>query len=104
MDADLADAVFRALDDERRRLAVRYLMEETDGTATCREVAEHVRSNSVDPPADAALALRHALLPRLEEAGLVEYDPEGGRIRYRSCEFVEDVLTVVEDERPTGTP
>jgi DNA-binding transcriptional ArsR family regulator len=89
-----ADEVFRALADERRRLVVRYLLDE--GVASEQEVADYVSAHGTGEPAEALLELRHSTLPMLDEAGLVRYDTERRRVRDRSDGVVEDVLTAVE--------
>jgi len=93
MQAAPADEVFRALADEQRRLVVRYLLDETDGVASEQEVADYVSAHGTE---EALVRLQHSTLPMLDEAGLVRYDPERGRVRDRSDGVVEDVLTAVE--------
>jgi hypothetical protein len=91
------DDVFHALADRRRRSVIRYLATETDGTATVREVADHVSSRRDERSAATLVALRHTILPTLAEAGLLQYDPDRGRIRYLPSESAEDLLSVVDD-------
>ena len=40
--------------------------------------------------------LHHVDIPKLVDAGVVEYDPQKGKVRYRSDEMVETVLRAVE--------
>ncbi|WP_435068943.1 DUF7344 domain-containing protein [Haloplanus sp. C73] len=87
------DEVFRALADRRRRLVVRYLMNEADGVASYREVTDALASEDAQ---SAAIPLTHTILPILKEAEIVDYDPERERIRYRPNELVEDALRVVD--------
>jgi hypothetical protein len=98
MQASVADGVLRALSDRQRRLVVRYLVNDADGVASYEEVADYVAAHHQARPSAAMTALRHTILPMLEEVDVLRYDPETERIRYRGDEFVEDVLTAVEEE------
>ena len=95
MQAAPADEVFRALADEQRRLVVRYLLDETDGVASEQEVADYVSAHGTEEGAEALVGLRHSTLPMLDEAGLIRYDADRGRVRDRSDDIVENVLTAV---------
>lgn len=92
------DDVFHALADRERRLVVRYLMHDDEGVAAHGEVADHLASHGAACAEQARIRLEHTILPMLAEAGLLRYDGERERIRYRSDEFAESVLTVVDGE------
>lgn len=92
------DDVIRALADEQRRLVVRYLLDDADGVASYRDVADHLSAHSAHGPTETMIKLRHTILPMLAETGVVRYDSEQERISYRSHAVVEDMLAVVEDE------
>jgi len=73
--------MFDVLSDGQRRRALNYLSE-SEGVVTLGELAERVTRAEEDPER-AAIALHHGHLPKLTDAGLVEYDPvsrtvEGG--------------------------
>lgn len=74
----LDDDVVDALADGQRRAVLRTMLDEE--SADLREVARSVaRRKHDDPPSDGALerlkvALHHRHLPKLADAGLVEYD------------------------------
>ena len=97
MQAAPADEVFRALADEQRRLVVRYLLDETDGVASEQDVADYVSAHGTEGAGEALVELRHSTLPMLDEAGLIRYDADRGRVRDRSDDIVENVLTAVEE-------
>jgi hypothetical protein len=98
MQCEAEDDVFRALADEPRRVVVRYLRTEADGTASYEEVADHVTARCRDPPAEPMVALEHTILPMLSEAGLVRNDHDNQRVRYRGSEVAEVALDVVGEE------
>lgn len=92
-------AVFDVLSDERRRLVLYYLIEDAGGTAEASEIADYL--GSVDPAAgragrEAVLAtLHHRHLPRMADAGLVEYEGRGGTVDYLGDRLVEECLARV---------
>lgn len=91
--------VFGVLADERRRHVLYYLIEDADGTAETSEIADHLGSVLPEPAGtdpDAVLAeLHHRHLPKMEDAGLLEYEVSGGTIRYLGDPLVEDCLARV---------
>lgn len=108
MTADLDSAsvneVLQALSDERRRILCdcmttatksRFDVEELAARAASRE-GRLVGDGRLDGRrAEIAVALRHQHLPRLDDAGLVDYDSDDGTVRWLdgdSASFVETVL------------
>ncbi|WP_115864575.1 DUF7344 domain-containing protein [Halorussus litoreus] len=87
-DSESLDAVFRALADYRRRCVCHYLVrsEEPLGVADLAErVAASTSGTSRAVLTDAAVEKSRAELvrmhlPRLADAGIVEYDREAGRV------------------------
>lgn len=76
------DAVYHLLQNQRRRLALRYLRE-VSATAELREIAEQVAAWENDVPQieitsaqrqRAYIALYQSHLPKLAEKGIIEYD------------------------------
>lgn len=95
-DALSVSTVFDVLSDEKRRHALYYLLEDASGTAEASEIADHLQSvgfGSRWSGREAVLAaLHHRHLPRMEDAGLVEYEGEGGAVRYLGDPLVEECL------------
>lgn len=93
------DAVFDLLSDERRRRLLYYLIDEACGEAQTADLADHLRS--VPAGGDAAdrgsirADLHHRHLPKMETAGLIEYDGRDGAVRYRADPLVEECLARV---------
>jgi len=85
----LPSRIFEALSDPRRRCVLYYLRDH--GEATVDDLAVHVAAWERDVPASEvsdedtqqiAVELVHSHLPRLEDEGLVEYDPRTETVSY----------------------
>ena len=91
--------VFEALVAETRRHLLYYLAEEADGEATPSELAD--RLSAIDAGSGPAnrdsirVELHHRHLPKLEEAGLLEYEGRGEPVRYLGDPLVERCLAMV---------
>lgn len=92
------ETAFRLFADETRRYAVVRLSVTPDGVASLSELADYVtsRSPTVETRQQAAIRLHHVVLPQLEDAGLVEYDPRSETVRYYEDPTVEALLDDVE--------
>lgn len=97
-DAASVDSILRALADQHCRLVVRYLADSHETAVSFREISQFVAANAAtDPsPHDVRIHLSHAVLPRLDETNIVEYDLEAETVRYRRRPVVESVLAAVE--------
>ena len=110
------DLVFDLLSNSRRRYALYYLNEQTDGVATIESLTENViaiermtddeetTSNaqpvsehdhddeSAERQASIRMELQHVHLPKLEDAGILEHDERSETVRYWSQPSVEEWL------------
>lgn len=96
------DLVYALLADRRRRLALASLGDHSESMALAdltREVAARERGSPVaeiprGAVEDVYSSLYHTHLPKLEEAGIVEYDPDDDRVRESAAaERVQRVRT-----------
>lgn len=76
--------LLESLTDGRRRQVLR-LLGDREGQVAVSDVADHLAANADDASTDAATKrartqLRHAVLPRLEAAGLVQWDDQEGTV------------------------
>jgi hypothetical protein len=107
------DVVLEMFSNQRRRFAVHYLKRQPDHEASLRELAEQVACwQAGDGPDDLSYAdrksvqnaLRQFHLPKLAEAGFVEYDGKRGTVRLTDAaseqQFYLDV--VPSQSVPTG--
>lgn len=70
------DLAFDVLADDQRRTVLSYFLER-DRQAELRELASHVRSSESHRVNDGiAASLHHVHLPKLADAGLIQYDPD----------------------------
>lgn len=91
------DLIFDVLADRRRRFVLYYLQDQTDGVATIDETVEYVVSletdgGRADHRANVRISLQHAHLPKLEDAGVLEYDARSEAIRYWNQPSLEEWL------------
>lgn len=93
------DRLLSVLATEPRRRVLRYLRESSDDVTSLETLAEHVaaREDGSTDPEDAAVRLHHADLPKLADAGLVDYDPRTNVVRYREHPAVEEHPRLVAD-------
>lgn len=86
-----AEALFDVLSHRRRRYALSYLRDANGDVATLTELAERVTAREADGRGDrhgtAATALHHVHLPKLVEAGLIDYDARSETVRYHGTEL-----------------
>ncbi|WP_254536245.1 DUF7344 domain-containing protein [Halomarina litorea] len=69
-----ADDVYRLLADEQRRALLAVLLER-DGEMTLDDLRSRL-ADRVSDERNAGIRLHHVHLPKLEDAGLLTYDPE----------------------------
>jgi DNA-binding transcriptional ArsR family regulator len=100
------DALFEALGDAQRRQILGYLDATDDDVAAYSDLIEHVADDSGgESAADhdrIAVSLHHNHLPKLADAGIVEYDARSETVRYRGGPAVSDWLDLVQSYDPNG--
>lgn len=100
-EAEVPEYVRDALRDQQCRAIVTYVSA-ADGTVSLRELADHLAAREdasgptrTSPPSKKLLVkLHHVLLPRLDDAGLVEYAPEKRRLAYAGEWVLADPASV----------
>ena len=91
------------LANSRRREALYYLRDATDGPVSLERLAERLavrereRGDDRPEPDESAVSratavLVHDHLPKLSDAGVVEYDRRSGTVRYRERALAEHLL------------
>lgn len=77
--------VFSALSNERNLCVLRYLYDLSIEEATVEDIAEDIAASQVADafrnPERTAHSLHHRVLPKLADAGIVEYDPDTKTVR-----------------------
>lgn len=103
------DELFDLLQSERRRRVARHLLEFVGEPVPVDVLASGVARQEHDAPVDGlapevrervAISLDHAHLPRLDAAGVVDYDRERGSVTPTTCleELAPYLATDAEDE------
>jgi hypothetical protein len=93
------DAVLRALTDERRRCIIRYLSETADDVVPKRELVDCITTccSDANDPDRVSIRLHHVCLPKLDDTGLIEYDPRSGTVQYHPAPSIENILDHLEE-------
>ncbi|GAB7020269.1 DUF7344 domain-containing protein [Halostagnicola bangensis] len=90
------DLVFDLLSVQRRRYGLYHLADQDDGIATFDELVDNIYTREDDHGEDHRLqiqtSLQHVHLPRLEDAGILEYDTRSDTIRYWEQPTLEEWL------------
>lgn len=95
------DAILDLLADHQRREILQCLVESADQTATMGEIADRLISVESErtgkrPGRDQVeVRIHHTHLPKLTEAGVVEYDARTQELRYWQNTRLEDILEFV---------
>ena len=97
------DALFEALADAQRRRILAYLESTDDDVAAYSDLIEHVADVQAGESTDdqrVAVNLHHHHLPKLADAGLLEYDARSETVRYRGDPAVSEWLELVRSYDP----
>lgn len=97
---DSLDDVFRLLSHRERRYALYYLHSADEDAASFGELADYVVARDADSVADledgdgTLERLHETHLPKLDDAGVVEYDRQSGDVAYRGSPLLERGLAL----------
>ncbi len=101
------EEVFEVLSNRRRRQTLHYLLQKEDETATKREISRQLAAWENDEPVDMVssserkrvyIALHQTHLPKLDEAGLIDYEPAQGIITLTdACHDLDVYFDVVPE-------
>jgi DNA-binding transcriptional ArsR family regulator len=103
-ESESLDSVFRALSDHRRRCICHYLSQ-ADDSLPVDELAELLAASMIEKTRAVLTSaeiektrteLHRIHLPKLTEAGIVEYDEEEGVVSLTDSPGVADTLRAVE--------
>lgn len=90
------DTLFDVLSDQRRRRLLYALVEAE--TTTVADLTETVSERVAAGRTELGLAFHHVHLPKLAAAGLIDYEPKAGTVRYDEDPFLEEVLAWTAQE------
>lgn len=94
------DTTLDCLSNSSRRLAVTHLRRQHGVSIHLDDLADHVvRGTHETPPREhraTALSLYHVHLPKLADAGLIQFDPESKTARYTASTDIDRLLETLE--------
>lgn len=98
--ADSLDAIFQMLAAQRRRYAL-YVLSRHAGPITLADLADEVASLEETTSERVATSLHHVHLPKLDDAGVADYDAEArtARLADHSDRFRHYLVSAAKDER-----
>lgn len=99
------DTLFSALGHRYRRIVLTHLRRTRAdpvpvGTLVSAIAAWEHELDHDTPPRDIEVSLRHAHLPKLADAGLIEFERDRSAVRYRENGLVERFLTLAARTSP----
>ena len=101
------DTVFDVLADRDRRATLHFLRNSPD-VVSFETLAAHIAEREVGPGGrdrgQLVVRLHHVTVPKLADAGLLEYDARSGSIRYRGHPVVETCLDCTVDSDVSAMP
>lgn len=93
------DELLTALANAHCRAVLRYFRDAPEPTTTVTALARQLTDTDRTTDRE-AIRLHHRTLPRLDDAGLLDYDPVDHTVRYQPTERVVSLLDMVEEHGP----
>lgn len=88
------DELFTVLADPHCRTIIFYFRNTSTEVATVADLTSEVESGVTDE--EIAIQLHHSALPRLDDAGIVEYDPRSNTVRYLDHGMPQTLIDDIE--------
>lgn len=92
--SETVDELLALLADDRSRSLLRHLRDSPDADASLHHLADQVGDADEE---QVRSHLHHSTLPRLADAGVVEYDHERNTVRYQGNETLEELHDAVTE-------
>jgi len=95
------NVAFEIVATRTRRAVLSYLRDSEDGVASFDEIVAHVMRTVGDQQdserEDVVASLYHTDIPKLADAGLINYDERSEPLRYRGHPLVEACLDLAQE-------
>lgn len=98
------DATLELLANRERRDVLSYLVEAPEQTATVEELVDHLVTRNVERTDErpshghVEATLHHIHMPKLADAGVIDFDPGSQVVRYWGDDMLEDWLARIRAE------
>lgn len=97
LDAETSDNLLTILADPHCCAVLTYFQDTAAEVTSAEALADEINDQDHGRPDCTAAQLHHATLPRLEDAGIVEYDVRSNTARYRGDPELELLMEAIAD-------
>lgn len=98
------DELLTLLADQHRRDTLLYFQDSPKNVASVQDLANEISKEDHGGTEQIVLQLHHSILPRLADAGAVDYDAGSQMIRYRGHSELETLLVSITECYPAAEP
>lgn len=95
--AETSDSPLTVLANPGCRAVLTYFRDTAAEVASVEDLADEINNQDHGGPDLTAVQLHHATLPRLADAGVVEYDARSNAVRYRGHSELESLMDALVD-------
>lgn len=96
-DDERVDKLLDLLTTQHCRSLLTYFGRTQKEVASVPELADKISKEDHGGTYQVAIQLRHSTLPRLEDAGVIEYDPRSETVRYQGDSDLEALLDAISE-------
>lgn len=97
LNAETNDNLLTILAAPRCRAVLTYFRDTATEAASAKDIADEINNQDHDGADLMAFQLHHVTLPRLEDAGIIEYDARSNTARYRGHSELESLMDAIVD-------
>lgn len=91
------DELLTLLADHHHRVILSYVRSASADVVPVQDLTAEIHSHDPAQSDRLDLRLRHSALPKLDDAGAVDFDPDDGTVRYRGHPELEMVLDTIAE-------
>lgn len=97
------DEMLKILSNTHRRAILWHFQQSPEDVTTTGHLAKIIARQEGMEVDQTVIQLRHSTLPRLEDAGVIDYDPMSNTVRYLGHSGLEALLDVIMERQAEQT-